>query len=472
MVRLLPWIFTAAGAAAIVVPHPEFFSQPRFWAEEGSLYFAAAWAMPWWQALTIHPNGYFCLYNNVAAVLATQVPLVHAPLVTTLAAFAVQLVGIAIIAGGRAPEWRHPCWRAIGIAIVLFGPSTGEIWLNTTNSQVYFALIAALLLLEPANAAPLRAGVDVALLALAGLSGVAPCAFAPLFAVRAAMTRTGAAIASAVAIGSATVVQVFMVMRAGDALSVSVRQMNNEVAVTGMIVWMRTLIRPVAGTQLAESFAMTVGRIWGFGLAGPGVEWLGVGLLVAAGAVLAWLCVGAGWQRRVAMVASYVVLLALVLAGGVGNRRMYLNSADASSRYFYVPGVLVLFLLRQNVRLPPSGRPSVRAVVCACLLAASIVGGLLRYPSTVLSSPHWPNWASQVNAWQAQPGRAALAIWPPGWSVQLTPRSAGGAGPLAHFMNGRSRTCGSARHDERLAMGAVALRRHAPSRLVGGGRTE
>ncbi|HET8706541.1 MAG TPA: hypothetical protein VFM46_09595, partial [Pseudomonadales bacterium] len=65
---------------------PELFSHPRFWAEEGSVYFANAWHFVWYEVLFEPHLGYLSFFNNLAALIATTVPLKHAPLVTTIAA--------------------------------------------------------------------------------------------------------------------------------------------------------------------------------------------------------------------------------------------------------------------------------------------------------------------------------------------------------------------------------------------------
>jgi len=90
----------------IVIRDVRYFTNPRFWAEEGTLHFAYSYNHPWYQAL-IHPQvGYLNFYPNLATVLATLVPLEFAPLVTTLAALLVQLIPIVIILLSSSMLWK------------------------------------------------------------------------------------------------------------------------------------------------------------------------------------------------------------------------------------------------------------------------------------------------------------------------------------------------------------------------------
>ena len=87
------WLLFTIGAASIVLRCPRLFFEPRFWAEEGSVFFAYAFKHSALSALTRPDGGNYDLPRNLASILAVNLaPLEWAPLVTTLFAFGIQLI--------------------------------------------------------------------------------------------------------------------------------------------------------------------------------------------------------------------------------------------------------------------------------------------------------------------------------------------------------------------------------------------
>ncbi|HZV81410.1 MAG TPA: hypothetical protein VFF53_04500, partial [Geobacteraceae bacterium] len=59
-------LLTLAIALFVAWRQPELLTAPRFWAEEGTNFFAYAYAHSWWENL-LHPQfGYYTLYNAIA----------------------------------------------------------------------------------------------------------------------------------------------------------------------------------------------------------------------------------------------------------------------------------------------------------------------------------------------------------------------------------------------------------------------
>ena len=101
--RNAPWRFALLGvvAAATLARRPELLAEPRFWAEEGVLYFASAFNLPWREALLGVHQGYFSFFANTAALIAAAtVEIEWAPLVTTLFGLFAQLTPFAMILWG------------------------------------------------------------------------------------------------------------------------------------------------------------------------------------------------------------------------------------------------------------------------------------------------------------------------------------------------------------------------------------
>jgi len=411
-----PWLLVVLAAAAIVARAPVYLVAPNFWAEEGTFFYVWARTHHWWETVFFAPAGYYLLWANVAGLLGALAPVVEAPLVTKLAAFAVQLVPVALIAAGEAPLWQAPWRREIGIAAVLFGSLSGEIWLATVNSQSWLALVAVLVLLEPAPRGR-RAWVLGALLALAGLTGPVACFLLPLFVWRAWRTRARAAIVQAAVLAGCASVQAAVVAHThavGPA-----RLGGLGVGAFAAAVWMKALVLPTLGVIAAERFTHGLAALLSNRLDTPAGVTVGCVLLVLAAAMLDWLARGARRDVAVPLVGAFVLVTALSIVFAVEDKRMLLGSADNSSRYFYVPGVVLLLLLLENVRPATRAATPVRHALCVALLVAGIVGGVVRWRSTIRWRPGWPVWRTEVAAWHADP-RRQLAIWPPPrWAIRL-----------------------------------------------------
>src|SRR5262249_54815643 len=76
---------------------PDIFVNPRFWADEGAVYFTQFRALPLWDALTFTFQGSLQLLVNAVVLVAAKVPLLYAPAVTTYAAYLIQLLVVALI---------------------------------------------------------------------------------------------------------------------------------------------------------------------------------------------------------------------------------------------------------------------------------------------------------------------------------------------------------------------------------------
>jgi protoporphyrinogen oxidase len=448
------WLESAAARALAVLlgialtwdRQPAFFSEPRFWAEEGRVFFARAWRLPWWEALFAAPLDYLSLYTNLAVVLAARlVPLEEAPLVTTLAAFVAQTAPLVILAVAAAPEWRGGR-RYVGMAIVLFASLTDEVWLTTLHSHYYFALVAFLVLLEPADIGRARAVTYAALVGFAGLTGPVACFLAPLFVLKARRSRRAADVWQATALGLATLVQVGVALAAlaahqqelGGLLarSRSGRRPPPGVglAVLPFVAWVKAIVLPILGMNAADGLIDVLAQVTQRRYTSPESLVFAVAALIGLAEALAWLTRGLPSRLRWPLAGSWVLITSLSVVLAFGDKRMLLAGSTAASRYTYVPGVVLLVLLLHVVPRASGGPRSLRPLVAAVLLTLGLAGGAARYPATVRWSSSWPRWSDEVRAWRQDPGHT-LAIWPPGWKVRSprpdelrTPPAGGGAG--------------------------------------------
>ena len=131
----------------VVVRIPAILTDGRFWAEEGVVYFHAAWHQSWLDALfTIH-TGYLNLVASVATLLALHlVTLEQAPLVTTAVACGIQILPTIILATSRIPWLKRWPTFTIALLLLLIPAGDSEVWLNSITSQFHLALCVGLIL--------------------------------------------------------------------------------------------------------------------------------------------------------------------------------------------------------------------------------------------------------------------------------------------------------------------------------------
>ncbi len=414
--RLFDLGLFAAAAALIVARAPALLTDPRFWAEEGRLRFAYAYAAPWYDALFATHAAHLSLFANAAAVLATAVPLESAPAVTTVLAFAAQLLPIVVILTSRAELWETTARRAVGLALVLFTADSGEVWLNTINSQFHFSLVAFLLLLEPVRGASgRRLAAQAGLLAACGLSGAVSVFLFPAYLVRAWIGRGRDAWTLVVVLGACGLVQAAAILTTPAEASLARRFAELDLWTWASIVWTRTMLLPFAGMEPARAFAF-LARAADQG--GSSVSmWLGALVLVIELSVVTVMARRLERGSGVTIVVAYGVLTLLSSLGATGSnpQKLALVEPTYAPRYFYAPSVMLGVLALANIDRRVG---ALRVLVGSLLVASALWVGVSRYDAVTRTGPRW---AEEVALWREDPTRA-LAIWPRGWSMNLPGR--------------------------------------------------
>jgi hypothetical protein len=147
----------------------DLFINPRFWAEEGTIYFSDVYKYGISHLFNTH-QGYFSIIPNFATYLATFVPLKFAPFVTTFIALIVQIIPLILIFKIKTPYFDTVNKKFIASLIILFSGNTSEIWLNSITSQFHFVVILFLILLDTEYDKYVK--TKYALIFISGLSGV------------------------------------------------------------------------------------------------------------------------------------------------------------------------------------------------------------------------------------------------------------------------------------------------------------
>ena len=163
-------IFLAA-CTAIISHRPDAVFHAQFWSEDGGVFYADAYNLGWIASLFRSYQGYLHLFPRLGASLALLAPLSSAPLVLNLIAICVQALPTNLLLIGRSASWGSLRFRILLAAVYLALPDCWETNANITNSQLFLALCAFLLLVASEPNGTKEQVFDLCILVLCGLTG-------------------------------------------------------------------------------------------------------------------------------------------------------------------------------------------------------------------------------------------------------------------------------------------------------------
>jgi hypothetical protein len=434
-----PWFLRAAAIlffiSVVILRDPRYFLNPRLWAEEGSLHFAFAYAHPGVLSLFQPQQGYLNFWPNLSTFAAARVPLNLSPLVTTLLALLVQLVPVVLILWSQSSHFGTWPAKAAGIAVYLFVPLSGEGWLNTINSYTFFAVITFLILLEPPPGSPHRRRWYRALLGLAGLSGALSGFLLPLFAATALLEAGGKRpfwidlrsfwkqerwiqtgwLTLAVVIQAAAIFSVQTGANFGSRLHLI------GIATLGVTLWTQSIALFSVGLSQTHAWARTMYSLAAQNV--PTFQSTGRWLLFAGIALLGLLSARVPARQRFLFLGGYVLLLVPSMMFSIIQDKYALIDTGLHQRIFLPPNILLGWMLLVNTRftrpvLSSKRAGSLSSLASGLLLAAAILWGAYTFFNPANRTTYWPDWKSEVTAWQADP-TYALKIQPEGWVLHL-----------------------------------------------------
>ena len=392
-------------ATLILVRMPQIAIAGRFWAEEGTVFFAHAWTMQPWQAIWAPYGGYLNLIANSAPVAARWLlPLPFAPYLTIATGLLFQLMPPLLLLTA-SDAWLRP-WPARAAAVLLLAtlPCSEEIWLQTLHCQFELALCCGIILALDTIGG--RVGwLRLGLLGLAPLCGPVAIALTPLFFLRAALERSRPRLLQAFVLfaGGAVQVLAFMTHQHGRAYAL-------HPVITLCIVTLRHLAVPLLGIGQAEQVSAALHRQFAashFPILGALIPLL----------VLVPLAVAALWRGLrhpgVWLFAGFALTAGASYFGAIGGG-LSLLEVHLGQRYVVVPQSLLELCV---VSLAATG--DLRAALLPRIMVAWLLAvAVLNYWHTAPIVNHGPSWRAEVAAWRADPSHV-LVLWPPTWSLTL-----------------------------------------------------
>lgn len=387
---------------------------PRFWAEEGSWCFSYAFSHSWIDALFSTYSEYYNFYKSFSTLLAAHiVPMEHAPLVTTVAAFFVQIIPILIVTWDDSMLWNSCFKKMVWAAIILFAPKSGEIWLTTSGSQYYLVLISVLILLRDTSPqqGPVLRCIYAILILTSGLTGALSCLLTPLFFYKGWKTKNMESYFYAIILLACGFIQLYVALPIRNLHRMS----PPDLPAAALILWTRSFLAPFSIT-LASHFKKIVLSLYNKSL----YSFVGYTLLLVEIAILWKLKHTIGEKKGIFLAGSFFLISFFSIYFAIGGKLGFaLLNHRVGNRYFYIPNVLVLAMLFSCIDFK-ARRLNTRIVsgLAAILLGIGLLYGGFLFFTEPLKKPNWPVWREQIAIWKKDPTYQPK-IWPTGWSVRL-----------------------------------------------------
>lgn len=419
--NILAFVMIVLAATIIYARDTRYFSQPRFWAEEGSLHFAYSFTHSWWKSLIEPQVGYLNFWPNLATWIAAQFPLETAPLITTLMSFFVQLVPVALILFSNSPFWNGWIRKIAGIAILFFTPLTSEGWLNSINSYTYFGIITFLILLEEIPFGAIRSWVYRVLLLLGGLSGTLSCFLIPLFFFRALEEKKKERLVQLLILSACAVVQILLIFSYQATESFGQRLHLIGLTTFGVTMWTQGFALFIFGFNQVHEWARTLFSLATQDLAS--FQMWGRLLLVAGTALLFLLSTNLPRKLRWIFLSSYLILMLLPMMFSVIKDKYALIDTGLHQRIFLAPNVILGWMMLKGIQFSKerSWRASFSnlvSILSILIIGASLFWGFQTYRERWSVAEYWPDWKTEVATWRTNP-EYPLRIQPEGWVIRL-----------------------------------------------------
>jgi hypothetical protein len=413
------WLLFAASVGVLFMRYPGIVLDPRFLAEEGSLFFQRAYNSEVTSLSSFFYNheivGYYNFIADFASwVAATFFPLPRAPYATLFVSFVFQIFPLYLIAMSRNVLWNSPLKRTMGILLVLLVPVSSDIWLTTIGTQYHLGLTAFLILLESGERlSRVKTWLYRAMLLVGGLSGVSSCLMTPFFFLKALHNRHRETLLHALLLAFSAALQLLSLWYSSNTRLSNLGDPASFIANMVNANFLSTLLGPTTASDLSQiiygmienaCFALTVLLI--VMLAFEGIFLFGLSRRIS--------------NPRLFFATTGALLITITVAYiGMINGKWETVDPYNAPRYFWLPNVILAFCVLFALKEQPLFSITLRGnlVVGFCLLLI-VIQGVLQYDMAGYSR-NMPSWKKEAVLWMHDGSKETIALWPQGWDLIL-----------------------------------------------------
>ena len=171
---------------------PYIFTEGRFMAEDGELYFKSAFEKNFLEHIIYFPAnaGYYNFIANLLSEISNYFPIYKAPLVVAYGSLFFIILPIILILFKNSYLFKKDLQKIVACFLFFITtPNAPEIWANSINSQIYLFMCSFLILYFKYEDNFVRFFEKFVLL-IAGLSGIYSCILTPLFFIKFYLKKT------------------------------------------------------------------------------------------------------------------------------------------------------------------------------------------------------------------------------------------------------------------------------------------
>ena len=152
-------------------------------AEEGQIFFANAYKYNFFYSLFFvdFVSGYLNFWANISGIFSNFFDLKVAPLISNYLSLIPKILIVYFVLYTNFVITKNS-WQKILFCLIIFicPQNVPEVWMNSINSQIFFAIITFILLFIDYQNDKIKY-FNLILILIAGLSGVYSCILAPIF---------------------------------------------------------------------------------------------------------------------------------------------------------------------------------------------------------------------------------------------------------------------------------------------------
>ena len=417
--RIELFIFVVS-VGIIFLRYPGIIFNPRFMAEEGSLFFWRAYHSDAFSISSLFNNyetvGYYNLIADFAAwVAATFFSLPYAPYATLCISFLIQIIPLYMIVTSLSPLWNSPLKKTMGSLLVLLVPVSGEVWLNTLGTQFYLGLISFLILLESGDMlSRWKKWLYRGLLLIGGFSGITSCLLTPFFFLKGVVRdRNRETLLHAALLTFTATLQLLSLWHSSNTRLSNMGDPYSLIANLINANFVSTLLGPAVAQHLSQI-------IYGiYTDANDALPFLLISILVGEAIFLYFLSRRTNDPRlSITTLGTLLITIIISYIGMLDSKWVTVDPYNAP-RYFWLPNVILALGIFFAIKEQPSFSRTIRCnIFMAFCFLFILINGILNYDMGD-DYKKLPSWKNEVTLWMQNDEKKTIALWPHGWQVEL-----------------------------------------------------
>lgn len=310
----------------LVARRPDIFYNPQFFAEDGRVFFQAAYNSGFAINTLFEPySGYIHIVPRLTALVTGFFDATIAPLVFNIVALSIQILPIVILWSNRFEKTIPNKWYKAALTFIyLCIPFSAEIHGNLTNSQWYLVLVGFLLIYITESKSRLINFIDRILLSLVSLTGPFSIFLTPIALIEAVKRKSRSGYIKFGIVFGASLLQVILLLtekrlkedvRIGESITKLLDIIGGQIYVSGLF-----------GHEAQEAI---LAKTW----IGPIVAVIGIQVMIIC------LIKSPRILRSFVALGTMIFLSALVTPLNIGPTASWwesLNNVGGYARYYFI----------------------------------------------------------------------------------------------------------------------------------------